>query len=247
MKLQKLNRSFLALALFSAGIGAAMVGFSGLGYRWNVWGLGLAFQTMTYGAYVGVAGIALGILALLLGLVGRVGTKQHALAALGILVSGLGFYFPNDMRQTASRLPYIHDISTDTADAPAFVDILPMRADAKNPADYFPSETAEPTRTAYPDLVSLTLAGSVADTISKAEAAARKLGWTIVATKPEEGRLEATAITAWWGFKDDIVIRARDNGQGGVTLDARSKSRVGKSDIGANAARLRAFFTLMKS
>ena len=40
-------------------------------------------------------------------------------------------------------------------------------------------------------------------------------------------------------FVDDIVVRIRAR-DGGSVLDVRSKSRVGKGDVGANAARIRA-------
>ena len=74
----------------------------------------------------------------------------------------------------------------------------------------------------------------------KAEAAARSMGWEIVEVAPAEGRIEATATTGWWGFKDDVVVRLRE-AEGGIVLDVRSKSRVGRSDLGANAARIRAY------
>ena len=42
------------------------------------------------------------------------------------------------------------------------------------------------------------------------------------------------------GFKDDIVIRIRTNAEGTI-VDLRSVSRVGRSDLGANAARIQRF------
>ena len=66
------------------------------------------------------------------------------------------------------------------------------------------------------------------------------MGWHIVAAKSEEGRIEATATTLWFGFKDDVVIRIMPTAAGS-RLDIRSKSRVGLSDVGVNAARIREF------
>ena len=40
------------------------------------------------------------------------------------------------------------------------------------------------------------------------------------------------------GFRDDIVIRIRPDGSGSK-VDIRSKSRVGRSDLGVNARRIR--------
>ena len=53
-------------------------------------------------------------------------------------------------------------------------------------------------------------------------------------------RIEATATTFLIGFKDDIVIRVAPTGTGS-TEDVRSLSRVGGSDIGAYAGRIRHF------
>src|SRR5437667_189642 len=59
------------------------------------------------------------------------------------------------------------------------------------------------------------------------------------------GRIEATATTAWFGFKDDVVIRVTPRGADSAVVDMRSKSRVGKSDVGANAARIRDYFAAL--
>ena len=78
------------------------------------------------------------------------------------------------------------------------------------------------------------------------EAAARALGWEIVAALPAEGRLEATATTAWFGFKDDVVVRVRAEGAGS-RVDVRSLSRIGVGDLGTNAARVRAFLAQLRA
>ena len=80
---------------------------------------------------------------------------------------------------------------------------------------------------------------------ARAEAAARSLGWDIAAAVPAEGRIEATATTRWFGFKDDVVIRIAA-APGGSRVDVRSVSRVGKSDLGANARRIRAFLAALR-
>ena len=66
------------------------------------------------------------------------------------------------------------------------------------------------------------------------------MGLEIVAVNPDEGRVEATATTFWFGFKDDVIVRVLAEGEGS-RIDLRSMSRVGRSDIGANAARILAF------
>ena len=70
--------------------------------------------------------------------------------------------------------------------------------------------------------------------------AAVELGWEIVAAEPDRGRIEATATTFWFRFKDDVVIRLTPRGYG-TYVDVRSKSRIGGGDMGANANRIRRF------
>jgi uncharacterized protein (DUF1499 family) len=74
----------------------------------------------------------------------------------------------------------------------------------------------------------------------RAADAARAMGWEMVAADSAAGRVEATATTRWFGFKDDVVVRVRPDGAGS-RIDVRSVSRVGGSDVGANAARIRAY------
>jgi len=54
-------------------------------------------------------------------------------------------------------------------------------------------------------------------------------------------RIEAVFVSQWFGFKDDFIVRLKSNSQSDVIVDVRSKSRVGLSDLGANAARIKAF------
>ena len=72
------------------------------------------------------------------------------------------------------------------------------------------------------------------------------MGWELVASDPEGGRIEATDTTFWFGFKDDIVVRvvAQPNGS---RIDVRSVSRAGVGDLGANAARIRRYLAAVKT
>ena len=66
------------------------------------------------------------------------------------------------------------------------------------------------------------------------------MGWEIVDANPGQGRIEATDATFWFGFKDDMVVRVAPT-ETGSRVDVRSLSRVGRSDVGTNAKRIRAF------
>jgi len=82
----------------------------------------------------------------------------------------------------------------------------------------------------------------VAMVIAKAERLAKARNWDIAISLPAEGRLEATETSAFFQFKDDVVLRVRpsDTGEGSI-VDMRSVSRVGLSDLGMNAKRVRSF------
>jgi hypothetical protein len=144
--------------------------------------------------------------------------------------------------RAGSGVPPINDITTDTADPPQFVDLVRVRAEAESahPPEYPGGETAALQATGYPDIATIVIAAPADEVFRRAEAAARDMEWEIVATVPAEGRIEATATTAWIGFKDDVVIRIAGSGNE-TRVDVRSKSRVGRSDIGVNARRIRAF------
>jgi uncharacterized protein (DUF1499 family) len=103
---------------------------------------------------------------------------------------------------------------------------------------------ASAQRAAYPEIVPIVVAKAPGVAFDAALAAARSLGWTIVATDAASGRIEATATTSWFGFSDDVVIRVVP-AQGGSRVDVRSVSRVGKGDLGANAGRVRAFTAIV--
>jgi uncharacterized protein (DUF1499 family) len=145
----------------------------------------------------------------------------------------------------AGGAPPIHDITTDTNDPPLFVDILPLRAGARNSAVYEGSRIAALQHAAYPDIAPVDLAITPAAAFAKALATANAMGWALVATDSSTGRIEATATTRVFRFRDDVVIRIRPR-DGGSRLDIRSVSRLGGSDLGKNASRIREFLVHLR-
>ncbi|MFT5644168.1 MAG: hypothetical protein ACI83P_001722 [Janthinobacterium sp.] len=225
------------IALALAVLALVLLGASSLGVRAHWWPFPVGFKLLS-----GAVGCGAG--ALLLALIGLAVPQWRTGAVPTLLLSAVlgagAAWFPLYMVQQAKALPLIHDISTDLDYPPAFVAVLPLRIEAANSAIHGGAELAAAQRSAYPDIEPLTLAASSADTYARALAAAKRMGWTIVAEDSQSGRIEATATTFWFGFKDDVVVRitALD---GGSRVDVRSVSRVGKSDVGANAARIRAY------
>jgi hypothetical protein len=99
--------------------------------------------------------------------------------------------------------------------------------------------------TVYPDIQTLALEQPIDAVFDAAQKAASGQGWEIVAANRDTGSIEATATTFWFRFKDDVVIRLTPSGAG-TSVDIRSKSRVGRGDMGANAARIRLFLQAME-
>ena len=142
--------------------------------------------------------------------------------------------------------PPIHDISTDTNDPPLFVDVLPLRENAKNPVVYEGSRVAMLQHSAYPDIAPVDLPIVPAEAFVKALAAATAMGWVIVAADAPGGRIEATATTRVFRFKDDVVVRIRARANGS-RVDVRSVSRIGVGDLGKNASRVREFISRLRA
>lgn len=148
------------------------------------------------------------------------------------------------MALTGPEVPAIHDISTDTVDPPTYEAAVALRGDNSNPLDIKP-DVIEQQLAAYPDVTTIRSQRSYASSYSLALTTAEKLGWEITRQDPNAGYIEAVETTAIMQFKDDIVIRVRTNADGSL-VDLRSVSRVGRSDLGANAARILKFAEAFK-
>ena len=166
--------------------------------------------------------------------------RELIVSLLGLIVSVAVAGPPVYLWRHAEGLPHLHDITTDTDNPPRFVAIVPLRKDARNSTDYS-AETAALQKKGYPDIGPALLNAPPVQALQLAERAARAMGWDIVAVAPDQLRIEATDTTLMFGFKDDIVIRVTANGSGS-RVDARALSRIGGSDLGTNAKRIRSFF-----
>ncbi|HKY60575.1 MAG TPA: DUF1499 domain-containing protein, partial [Gemmatimonadota bacterium] len=213
---------------------------AGLGSRWGWWEFPTGFQVLRWAVYAAMAGAGISVVGL--GLALRAPRRGGVVLALLGLATGLvTAYVPWQWRRTAERVPPIHDITTDLEDPPAFEAVLPLRADAPNPSQYGGDSIAVQQREGYPELGPLVLEVPPAVVFSLAEETAHAMGWEIVDSDREEGRIEATDTTFWFGFKDDVVVRIAERPEGGTRVDVRSVSRVGRSDVGTNAARIREY------
>lgn len=228
-----------AVVMTLAVAALAMTLLAGPGTLTQVWPWQLGIALMKYGAWVGLAA-GLGALILLAMMVSPRLRSHPWIPVTALAIAAAAVAPPMAMLSKAKSLPLIHDVSTDLADPPAFVALLTARKASPNGADHGGNAVAEAQRKGYPDIKPFVVASPPREAMQRAIDAARSLGWEVAASDAAAGRLEATATTAWWGFKDDIVVRIRPEGAGS-RVDVRSASRVGLSDLGANAERIRKF------
>ncbi|WP_347564657.1 DUF1499 domain-containing protein [Alteromonas sp. 5E99-2] len=222
--------------LTTAVVALLMVLLPGPLYKFNVLELAPAFSSFRFGVYVG--GVAF-LLIITQFLFARSSMNIAViLAATTCVIVAVGI--PVSMMKKAKGLPPIHDITTDVQQPPEFNWVLKDRADAPNPAEYLAGEVTKQQLDAYPELATQVFNASVDDVQTAATSVVNELGWTLVHSDTSLHTIEATEASFWFGFKDDVVIRIQ--GQDGQTrVDVRSKSRVGRSDLGANAQRIRTF------
>ena len=225
------------LVLLLSLAAAVLLLIAGPGTRLGWWEFSIGFAVMRWAAFAGLATAALSVLMLVVPRTRRAGAGPLLAALLIGLATAL---VPWRGMQQARAVPPIHDITTDTTRPPEFVAVLPLRADAPNPAAHGGAELARAQAGAYPDLHPHRLDAAPAQAFERALNAARALGWEIVAADAAAGRIEATDTTFWFGFKDDVVVRVEADGTGS-RIDVRSVSRVGASDVGTNAKRIRAY------
>lgn len=236
MAQRKISKWAVASALLSM-VAALVLILSGYGYQWNWWGLGTAFWYMfPASVLLAVFGLALSAFALT-----KKTDRRKVLAIVGAVLALAVMIFVGYWYVRAQQYPPIHDITTDVEDPPQFKEIVPLRADAPNNTEYAGEEVAKVQKEHYSDIQTLYLDLEYPDAFKQALEAAQEMPWEdIVSASEEDGRIEAVDQIAWFGFKDDVVIRvdtATTNGQS--KIDVRSVSRIGRGDIGVNANRIR--------
>ena len=218
---------------------------SGPGTRWGWWEYVAGLGMLRWAALCGLAATVLSLAAVF-----TVGPGERPcvqpLAVFGLTLGLIAATIPLTWLLTARSVPRIHDITTDTDDPPRFVAVLPLRSGASNPVNYGGPAIARLQHSAYPGVAPLMMPLPPDKAYVRAMDAVHKMKWTVVYGNSSEGRIEATDSTFWFGFKDDIVVRIRPEGNGS-RLDVRSLSRVGLSDIGKNARRITAYLAVVRS
>ena len=239
-----MNRVIFPIISLLGFLSLLVLYLAGKGYINGTFELGQAFTLLRYCAYAGITSVGLVIFYLLWQ---RPAGPRVMILFVSALAGLTAFYLPYRQQQLASQVPPIHDITTNIDSPPQFVAIAPLRANAPNPSEYLGGETSELQRQFYPDILPIVYLQSREEVFSAVTSLAAELGWEIVDANLLDGRVEATETTQWFGFKDDVVIRLIDGSTNSTIMDVRSKSRVGRSDIGVNAKRIRNFTALLNA
>ena len=240
---EKSSLSFAKLPLIAAAfsvVSLLILASSGFGTRIGLWQFRTGFELLKIAAYCGLGSATLSLL------VGAISARRRRfslvlVSSCGLLCGVFAFWLPYSWKLQAQHYPRIHDISTDLDHPPGFVSILSIR---KEPAEYGGAAVSALQLSAYPEIKTIVLPVSKDQALQSALDTAREMGWQVIASVPQEGRIEATDTTFWFGFKDDIVIRVVAAGDRSL-VDIRSVSRVGVSDLGTNAKRIRTFLDKM--
>ena len=244
-----------AAVIFGVGsVAAALIASVGAGQ--GAWHFGSAFTVLRYAFFAAIAGAVLGLIGLMVARRARkAGLMLPNLVAVVVALSFV-LYLGSQVR-TARSVPAIHDIATDLEDPPQFTRLKMREDNLEKVPDMGRAElkALQPEarwkaihREAYGDVRTVKVPMSPEDTIRRASELARDRGWDVALADPARGILEATDTTFFFRFRDDVVVRARPAPGGGSLVDMRSISRVGGSDVGVNAKRVRAFLAdLQKS
>lgn len=223
------------LSLFALAVGA----LSALILTTGAFEFGPALATL--GAALAFAGVAILFSLIAFVAIWRTGVAGLGRALRGMLLSLLLLLYPAYLAQRAFKLPAINDISTDTANPPRFVALVPQRP--ANHIAYPGGQTAQLQHAAYSDIGPLQVDLPPRNTYEVVLAVIEKHKWPIAAAQPpagarREATIETTARSLVMGFREDVVIRIAPAGNGS-RIDLRSASRVSVPDLGTNAARLR--------
>jgi uncharacterized protein (DUF1499 family) len=180
------------------------------------------------------------VLGLISVILARTKKVSGAKAGLGLAISValLGVMYFAVMRPGGAA-PRLHDITTNVDNPPQFA-TLPLREDNLIPFNSL-EEWRAAHRQGYPDIAPVLINKNASQVLADARALAESKGWEIANVDQQNLQLEATAYAGYLRFRDDVIVKVSPVVDGSSRVDMRSVSRVGLSDLGYNAARIREF------
>ena len=250
----KAARHLLRLTLLIAVLPLLLIGAGAIGTKLGLWGWKFGFGTLTvqWGSGLALAGIFVGLLALYTAAFAGF-RRLWPMAVISLLIPVMVAWGFSSLKAQAARYPG-HDVATSWQPPLAFSErVTALRRDASNPVHPDPravwgNEQVENwmdrrahviNAKACPGAKATRLGGERAEVHAKVKAAMQAEGLEIVTDDPAAGRIEGVATSFWFEFKDDVAARITPDG-GAWLVDFRSISRVGRSDLGANCARVTA-------
>ena len=227
-----------AKALFvSAIVGLATLPIGALGSKFGIWPFTLGFMLLAVGVVLATIAFFVGIIAAVYANSKKL-NEERKKCLIGVAISIVVLGLMGNQFLSASDVPSIHNITTDTENPPQFETLMAVReAEGANSVEYDAEKLGPLQRQAYPYVQSLVTRSAQSVVFDRTVAALTDLGMEVVAQNPNRGHIEATDTTFWFGFKDEVVVRISAEGVGSV-VDIRSVSRVGQSDLGKNAQRI---------
>ena len=230
---------FVRIVWYNCWLAFAIIFAGWLVFRFDLAGFRPAFLAFSLGLAASLMVWLVALVAILVGKIRRrpVESRLTWVAVLAVLpvLAVFSMIGPGGF-----QAPLIHDVSTDTDNPPVFVLALNDRTVSENSLDYVGDAIARQQRQAYPDIQPLLLAASADEVKRAVQQYIDAQGWRLLGVSTSNGdlKIEAVASTVFMGFEDDVVFRLSETAQG-TLLDMRSVSRLGKGDLGANAARIR--------
>jgi len=221
------------LAIFAVVVAVLAIGIE----QWGA--LEIIPMLVTFGASLALAVLAIMVAVAAFVMLWINGGPGAGAAITGVFIAVLLLGYPAYLGYLAYTLPAIKDITTDPIDPPRFEVVARLRP--PNTSAYPGLATAELQKDAYPDVEPLLVKVPPTVAYDDAMKVITKRKWRVFDARPpqpgRDGHIEAIARSPIMGFRDDVVVRIR-TARDGTRIDARSASRYGYTDFGANAARV---------
>ena len=202
-----------------------------------MWNHVLGFALFQLGGLLGLIGVGCGIAGIIVARRRSLGRDLWSVAA-GMAASFAVVVFLGMQLLRAISAPPIYQVSTNAEDPPEFIEIVARRGQASNSLELDAATIGLIQEESYPWVEPLLVRATPTEAFAEALGVLEAMGLEVVAEHPELGLIEAVDTTFWFGFKDDVAVRVRKYPQGSV-IDVRSASRVGISDVGTNAKRVK--------
>ncbi len=205
-------------------------------------------ESLGWAPAIALVGVLTGLIGLLVAIFnGFARLWPKAVLALAVTALTWGAFIGFGIWDTSR--PLIHDVATDWSEPLMFSPaVLKARGPDANPVDpspilplgsraYAGRTVAEVNAETCPAARPVTLATPAAQAFANVRAAIEGAGMSIITADAASGRIEATAVSLLYGFKDDLIVRVRPAGAGS-RIDLRAVRRTGASDMGANCRRI---------